>query len=537
MVSLLAAGVLIQPSCKKTLEEKPQSQYTTNTFFANTDEAYMATMGVYEIMSSQNTYGFYISMVFDIDTDIAQMSGSDFSNDPRVAAHYGITPVHGYLIQVWSAFYKGIDRANLVIQQIPQMPLFTSGTDAQKKDLKRMLAEAKFLRGFYYSELVRLFGDVPFKLTPTQATDDLQLPRTDRMTIYTQVIKDMTEAIDDIPWASQKASDERLSKGAVKGMLARVALFAGGYSLRQNGQMERPANYQDYYTIAKTQTTDIINSGEHVLNSSYQQIFQNQCKLTLEPKECMFEVAFYNSAGNSPNSGFIGTWNAPIAVVGNPYGRANSFYKAIAPFQKSYVTGDLRRDVAVCTYSLDINGNPVQIAASKDDTWSPGKWRRDWQGTSPKDLNNTDINWCLLRYADVLLMRAEAENELNNGPNADAYNAINMVRRRAFGKPLTTANVAVDLPAGLDKTTFLSRIQQERAWELCYEGVRKADLIRWNILGPTLRATQIAVKAYRSNYPYVAGTNFVDGKHELYPIPAAEFDVNHNPAFVQNPKY
>lgn len=537
-VSIAAACIIATPSCKKWLEEKPKSSFSAETFFTNTSEAYMAVMGVYEVMSSTQTYGFNISMVFDIDTDIAQMSGADFSNDPRVAAHYGITPSHGYLLQVWTMLYKGIDRANLVIEKIPQMTQFTSGTAQDKSDLNRMLGEAKFLRGFYYAELIRLFGDVPMKLKATEATDQLQLPRTDRYQVYTQAIKDMTEAIDLVPWASKKVNDERISKGVVKGMLARVALTAGGYSLRQNGQTQRPDNYKDYYAIALKQTKEVMESGEHVLNASYEQIFRNHCKFTLEPKESMFEVALYNTTGGAANSGWVGTWNAPVADAGNPYGRANSFYKTTALFQKSYKTGDLRRDVAVCTYKLDATGAIVpQTTGRQDEAWAPGKWRRDWQGTSPKDLNNTDINWCVLRYADVLLMRAEAENEINEGPNQAAYDAINMVRRRGFGKPLTTADATVDLPAGLNKQSFFDAVKQERAWELCFEGGRKADLIRWNILGPSLRAAQTALKAYRSNYAYVAGTNFMDGKHELYPIPATEFDVNHNAGFIQNPKY
>jgi hypothetical protein len=112
-----------------------------------------------------------------------------------------------------------------------------------------------------------------------------------------------------------------------------------------------------------------------------------------------------------------------------------------------------------------------------------------------------------------------------------------MVRRRGYGKPVNSTDATVDLPIGLSKSAFLDRIKQERAWELCFEGMRKADLIRWNILGTSLRAAQAALKAYRSNYAYIAGTNFIDGKHELYPIPAAEFDVDHNPAFIQNPNY
>ncbi|SMC40076.1 Starch-binding associating with outer membrane [Pedobacter africanus] len=534
---VVASAIFVMPtSCKKWLKEEPYSLYASDTFFKTTDEADMAVLGVYQQMTGTAGYGFYMSMVFDIDTDIAQMQGTALSDGPRQVAHYGIPTAHSYMLDTWRQMYRGINRANLVIEKVPQMDLYKNGTDAQKAILNKILGEAKFLRGQYYFDLVRLFGDVPMKLKSTEATDDVLLPRTDRYEIYTQIIKDMTEAAALIPENSAKSKDERLSKGAVKGMLARVALFAGGWSLRQSGQMERPSNYKEYYAIAQKMTSEVMGSGEHALNTSYEQIFKNHCKFILEPKESMYEVALFNATGGAGNSGVVGTWNAPIADAGNPYGRANSFYKTTALFQKSYKTGDLRRDVAVCTYKLDVAGNQVpQLTGRLDEGWAPGKWRRDWQNTGPKDLNNTDINWTLLRYADVLLMRAEAENELNEGPNAAAYDAINQVRRRAYGKPLNTADATVDLPAGLNKSDFFERVKQERAWELCFEGMRRMDLIRWNILGTSIRATQAALKAYRSNYAYVAADNFKDNKNELYPIPQIERDLNTN--LSQNPKY
>lgn len=534
---VLASVVFVIPtSCKKWLKEEPYSLYASDTFFKTTDEADMAVLGVYQQMTGTAGYGFYMSMVFDIDTDIAQMQGAVISDGPRQVAHYSIPTAHSYMLDTWRQMYRGINRANLVVEKVPQMDLYKNGSDAQKATLNKILGEAKFLRGQYYFDLVRLFGDVPMKLKSTEATDDVLLPRTDRYEIYTQIIKDMTEAIALIPENSAKSKDERLSKGAVKGMLARVALFAGGFSLRQNAQMERPANYKEYYALAQKMTSEVMASGEHALNTSYEQIFKNHCKFILEPKESMYEVALFNATGGSGNSGVVGTWNAPIADNGNPYGRANSFYKTTALFQKSYKTGDLRRDVAVCTYKLDVTGAAVpQLTGRLDEGWAPGKWRRDWQNTGPKDLNNTDINWTLLRYADVLLMRAEAENELNEGPNAAAYNAINQVRRRAYGKPLTTADATADLPAGLSKTDFFERLKQERAWELCFEGMRRMDLIRWNTLGPSIRATQAALKVYRSNYAYVAADYFKDNKNELYPIPQIERDLNIN--LSQNPNY
>lgn len=519
--------------CNKTLEQAPKSYFSTGTFFNSVEEATMAVLGVYEVMANYNTYGFQVSMLYDMDCDISQVSGTTLA-DFRAVAHYAVTPQHNYITGTWQYFYKGIDRANLAIEKIPQMSLFTSGTDSQKAELNRLLGEVRFLRGFYYFELVRLYGDVPMKLNATQAGEDLQQPRTDRDTVYAQVIQDMKAAITLLPDAKTTV-DERISKNGVKGILARVALFAGGYSLRQNGKMERPANYKDFYMIAQQQTTDIMLSGKNSLNASYEQYFRNQCKYVADPQESMFEVALYSVNGTGSTAGMIGTWNSPASDAGNQYGRANGYVKTTPLFRNSFKPGDLRKDIATVTYRLDAAGNKVEYTGKNDWQWTPGKWRKDWQVTPPKDLNNTDINWVILRYADVLLMRAEVENELNDGPNEAAYTAINMVRRRAYGKAVNTADASVDLPQGLSKADFFARLKDERAWELCFEGTRRADLIRWNLLGTVVKATQDALTAYRAGYPYVSGTQFVPNKHELYPIPLRDMDLN--PKLVQNPKY
>ncbi|SKA43499.1 Starch-binding associating with outer membrane [Chitinophaga eiseniae] len=523
-----AAGLMMMSvaSCEKQLEEDPYSYYAANTFFKNVNQATMATMGVYDILGEQSTYGFYLSLAYAIDTDIAQVQGNVLNDEKRILAHYGVSPTHPWLRETWRVLYIGIDRANLVIRKIPEMELYKNGTEDQKKTLDRLLGEAQFLRALYYFDLVRLWGDVPLKTTPTQSpTEQLQLPRTNREQVYDQIIADLKAAAATVPWNSAKGQDERVSKGAVKGILARVYLYRGGYSLRQDGTMKRPDNYRQYYDSALTQTKAIIASGEHTLNNSYEQVFRNYCSLKLEPKESMFEVALFNPLGQASNSGVIGTWNSPLCDAASPYGRANSFYVTHPLFQKTFEKNDLRRDVAVANFQIDKNGNTVPLTGTADAKWAPGKWRRNWQGTSPKDPNNTDINWVLLRYADVLLMQAEAENEVN-GPTQVAYNAVNEVRHRA-GLP--------DLTPGLAKEAFFNALVDERAHELCFEGFRKWDLIRWNMLGAKIRATQTALKAYRANFPYVAGDNFQDGKHELFPIPQRERDEN--PTLTQNPKY
>jgi hypothetical protein len=515
-------------SCKKSLEPVPYSFFTTSTFFADENQAYLATLGVYDSMSSLTAYGADLSFYTDNDTDVSQTSGIDNSTDFRVICHYNAfagTP--GYF-DMWSTLYNGIDRANLVIEQIPAMTLYTSGTAAQKANLNRMLGEAKFLRGFYYSDLVRLWGDVPFKLKASQTGDNFKLPKTDRYVIYTQIIKDIQDAVAVLP--TTLPTDERICKWGAEAMLARIALNAGGYSENATGQMVRPANYKDYYTLAQTQINDIMSQNLYKLNPDYTQVFKNQCQGILEPTESMFEVAFYNGTGSSTAGNWLGVvYGAPLTTAGT-YLVTNGRELALRPFYQSFVTGDLRRDFSIATYTVNASGAQVALPINtrSDEQWTSAKWSRQYQqgsGHDPLEISSTNINTVIMRYSDLLLLRAEVENELNGAPNQLAYDAINMVRRRAFGKPVATAAPTVDL-AGLTYASFFTAIQNERAWELCFEGERRNDLIRWNLLGAAIKATQTATFAIRSNFSYPAATNFVEGKHQLYPIPQNERDVN-----------
>ena len=604
-------------SCDNELEVTPYSYFTTANFFTSVDEANMATLGVYESMSSLDSYGWNINLIFDADTDIMQMSGTG-ADDWRTIAHYqGISQTNTFYT-AWSKLYEGIDRANLVIEKIPQMALFTDGSQNQKDQLNKFLGEAKFLRGFYYSELVRLWGDVPFKTKSSQSGDDLKVGLVDRQEIYTQVIKDMQEASVLLPEATP--TDERINKWGAKSMLARVALFAGGYSLGADGTIKRPTNYKEYYKLAQQQINDVMAQNPYKLNPSYSKVFKNQCQHILEPTENIFQVAFYNPSGALGNASWVGNFNGPAT--------ANGFYPSnIArclvpkPFYTSFNTADQRRDFSIATYSINAKGNKVPLlTARQDESWTVAKWSREYQTNATAERVYTHINTVLMRYSDLLLMRAEVENELNEGPNAIAYDAINQVRRRGFGADIQGSQIAIDLktngtgytgpanvliqitggggsdasaavvtlnngaigkiamlrsgdgytsvptvtitstdgkgsgatatarlvakpttaemnlPTGLSKGDFFKALQQERAWELSGEGIRRADLIRWGILAAKITETNTAVKAIRSNYFYPAIINFVTGKNELYPYPQNEKDVNKN-ITRQNPQY
>jgi hypothetical protein len=324
-------------------------------------------------------------------------------------------------------------------------------------------------------------------------------------------------------------TDERICKWGAEAILARVALNAGGYSESQTGQMLRPANYLDYYKLAQTEINDIMAQNLYKLDPSYAQVFKNQCQGILEPTESMFEVAFFNAAGSASGGNWLGViYGTPLTAAGI-YAVTNGRELALRPFWQTFATGDLRRDFSIATYTISATGAqvPLVINTRSDETWTSAKWARQYQVNDILERTSTNINTVIMRYSDLLLLRAEVENELNGGPDQLAYDAINMVRRRAYGQPVATADPAVDL-AGLNYASFFTAVQNERAWELCFEGERRSDLIRWNILGSTLLATKQATLAIRSNFNYTASTNYVEGKSELYPIPVNERDINPN---------
>ena len=541
LLFLAMASVGLFSSCSDKLTENPYSSYDSDNFFTSPTHLNFAVMGVYEVQSDQATYGQNM-MVYDCDDDISFIQGAALGHVARDLGHYNIYPSHVWLESTWGLLYTGIDRANNILAKYQQVPM------ANLQDtinVKRYVAETKALRASCYFDLVRLWGDVPLKTNYSTATDNFQLARTDRELVYDQIVKDMTEAIPDLPWYNSAGTyDGRLTKGAVMGLLARAYMYRAGYSLHQNGQMSRPDNYLEYFKQAKNWTDSIIQSGKHSLNPSYERIFRNQCEYVLEPKECLYEVQFYNLTGQIKHSSTMGTYNSPPCDINSIYGRANSFIKTMGIFADKFETGDLRRRVAIGDSSITSTSNnkPIAVARKGSFNWSPGKWRRWWVKGKPKDNNNTDVNVPVLRYADILLMNAEARNELGNGPDAVAIEDINQVRRRAFGKASTTADATVDKKlTDFNYSTFTDYIRLERARELCFEYLRRSDLIRWNILGSTITATATAIQAdiaagKSSNWTWLAGQYFTPNKHELYPIPSREIRETGG-ALIQNPGY
>ncbi|HMK19222.1 MAG TPA: RagB/SusD family nutrient uptake outer membrane protein [Chitinophagaceae bacterium] len=489
IVSSVAFGIF---SCKKYLDVQPVSSATPDYVFSNIDNAYKAVLGTYACLTGDQGYGIRISMYYPYDNDeMMGQSGATGDNERRDIAHYNAAPGNTQLYSPYSQLYQGIERANLCIYYIPQMDIYTNGTEAQQKELKRMHGEALTLRAQYYFELIRNWGDVVAQWQPSAFETDLFKSKTDRDTIYDHLLSDLATAETLVPWRSDVTKDERITLGAVRGLRARIAMYRAGWSLRSDGQLKQGSNAAQYYQIAKDECNAIILSGQHNLNPSFQSVFKdNICGHLIEPNgEVIWEVAM--AGGNSGlGDSKLGYYNGPR------YNNAGNSALVILPtFFYLFDSTDLRRDVTIAPYFINQN---FTLAGRTLSSIPDGKFRRDWTA-SPALVTTAaqymGLNWPLVRYSDVLLMLAEAENELNNGPTAAAYNAINMVRRRGYGKPINTPDPTVDIASGLSKAAFFNAIVKERALELASEGHRKYDLIRWKLLEQKLNETKAQLTA------------------------------------------
>ena len=581
---VVVTAVIWFSSCKKYLDVQPVSSATPDYVFSNVDNAYKAVLGAYAALTGDQGYGIRISMYYPYDNDeMMGQSGAIGDNERRDIAHYNASPGNTQLYNPYSQLYQGIERANLCIYYIPQMDLYASGTDAQKRALQRLYGEALTLRAQYYFELIRNWGDVVASWQPSAFETNLFKPKTDRDSIYDHLLDDLSQAEALVPWRSDVPKDERITEGAVRALRARIALYRAGFSLRSSGQLVQGTDPKKYCQIAKDECAAIMSSGQHALNPSFQSVFKDYiCGHAIEPNgEVVWEVAM--SGGNSAlGDSKLGYYNGP-----RYNNTGNSALVILPTFFYMFDSTDLRRDVTIAPYFVNQN---FTLAGRTLSSVPDGKFRRDW--TSNPSLITTSaqymgMNWPLIRYSDVLLMFAEADNEVNNGPSAAAYNAINMVRRRGFGKAINTPDGDIDLPGGLSKDDFFKAIVKERALELASEGHRKYDLIRWNLLAQKIADTKTqltAMAARQAPYDVLPDTmyyktaqttlqwagsfykkvvtsqpsgytavqwvgsgitagiitnqyavNFKSGKSELLPFPTKELESNNN--LTQNPGY
>jgi len=597
-LAFAALVVFAITSCNKFLDQKPITEVSTEVVFSDVPSTYKALAGVYSRLVGDAAYGIRVSLYYPLDTDEMQGPTGAADNDRRDIARYAATPGNAQITNPFNQMFQGIEYANICIANIPKMAMYANGTDQQKKQLQRMYGEALTLRAQFYTEAIRNWGDLPAHFEPASvmATKNPFPARTSKDTLYDRLLEDLKLAATLVPWRNELSSigdgaDERITKGTVKGLRARIALYRGGYSLRQDGTVKRSSDYLKYYQIARDEAAEVMASNQHSLNPSYKGLWKDQvnARAVVDPNgELMFQAS---------GIGGVGAGDTKLAYYNGPSvnGLGNKSINVLPSYFYAFDSTDLRRDVTCAVYNVAADG--VTKVGQAITAICDGKYRRDWISNPTVAPTNAiqyfGLKWQILRYSDVMLMFAEAENEIN-GPTAAAYNAVNQVRRRGYGKPISTANAAVDLPAGLNKADFFKALVKERSLELGGEGVRKYDLIRWNLLATTIadtKATLLAMSTLTAPYDKLpiamyykttgtsddntfgpnslwvnsfyttaptatpAGTTkivwmsaainttalsryatgFVTGKSELMPIPQPARDANRN--LTQNPGY
>jgi hypothetical protein len=504
---LVSVLLLVAGACKKYLEPAPISSFSPDYVFSNAPNAQKAVLGVYQDLAGDNGYGIRISMYFPYDNDEMIGIHQIGDNDRGDIAHYNANAGNGQLNSPWSQLYQGIERANICIYYIPRMDMYTKGTDQQIKELKRLYGESLTLRAQYYFELIRNWGDVPAQYIPSVMMDNLFLAKTDRDTIYNHLLNDLLLAESLVPWRTDIAAlgdvaDERITLGAVKGLRARIALNRGGYSLRRAsspyGQtMARPADYLTYYKIAHDECNDLMaRRDEHTLNPTFQGLFKDNIDAHTLDKvgEVMFQVAMAGGAGTYDSK--LGYYDG---VKVNASFTGNAAIGVLPTYFYLFDSTDTRRDVTCAAY--EVNKDLTTLAMHPPTTLVEAKFRRDWI-SNPSQMTSTaqyyGINWPILRFSDILLMYAETDNELNGGPSATAIGAFEEVRKRGYG-----GNAIGVTPT--DHDGFFRAIVKERSLEFGGEGIRKFDLIRWNLLGQRLTEAKADLTAMSKRSGTFAG--------------------------------
>ena len=543
--------MLALTSCNDYLEVDPATNVaSTELVFGSDGEIRTALYGVYAKVCSDNLFGGKLYNDFQLNSDVdfyANSNEAAAGNQPR---RFDVRSDAGNVETLWNNLYSAVETANEFIFNLQNNGTYDEETeDAASEaadgtittvqvpkvtDVTQMMGEAKVMRAMFYHELLSYWGDIPFTLQSTYETDNLNPAITPRQEVSDALIADLKHAAEYMysDKDGKVAAPERITKEAAYAMIARLALQAGGYSLNHDAndatgyKMTRPSNYQEYYKIARDYAKKVIDAGGHSLNKSFRDVFVDECNFIVTTgDDAIFEIPFAKETNGSwgyaqgPTNG-VDT-GVDTDYSNSAWGATSGGVRTTAFYGYSFDAKDLRRDYICGLWYYSNQGLPTMRL---DYAMHNNKWSKLWNtnGLGKTTTGATGINFAYIRYTDVLLMFAEAENELN-GPTADAQEALKVVRRRAFASEDQAEKVDAYVAAATSKADFLKLVLDERKWEFAGENMRWKDLVRNNMYAEKIFFTFLD---YYAMTEAMAGTSsYIDMVEEYDKVPYSDVFV------------
>ncbi|MGO1243784.1 MAG: RagB/SusD family nutrient uptake outer membrane protein [Sphingobacterium sp.] len=480
------------------LDESPVSILVPDQYFKTAADAEAAVMGIYSLLANADYYGRRLTMVLQLlgdDIDIADIG----TQSSRIQIN-GFThdASNQDVLAIWKTAYLGIGAANAAIDGIPNVEM-----DEQNKSA--LIAEARLLRALNYYHLVQLFGDIPYigkyVADPSTVTDISKTPAAE---VYEHIIDDCNFAIEKLPEMQPNDVRARPTKGSAHTLLASVYMI-----------LER-------WTDAATQAQTVINQSSkynYALVDDYQKLWNADLGYQAE-HVWVVDFAGTISGENSSNVDYT----APMTGVRDADMLGWSVLVPSEGMYTSFSDLDYRKKVSFLTET------PIKGIMTPYQQWRwprihTAKWCLYPGSNASSEGSNSDIKHVIFRYAEVLLIAAEAINEANGGPTADAYKYINEVRGRARKTPQGPQTYPTDLQTGISQQDFRDAVREERRLELAFEWKRWYDLKRWKIVSD----------AFKQSDGYESHPN-VQEYHTLLPIPQEEIGRNAN-LLPQNPGF
>ena len=601
-------------SCQKVLDTNPTDFINPDAYYKTPEQLQSALNGIYNSLGTQEVYGNNYLYMFNTNTD------ESYGRIVELTTSYQYDAADPKNELFWKGLYVGIERANLLLSKVDNVTMDQTAKDVIK-------GQALFLRGFQYFMLVSNYGDVPLILTPTKSVTEVNVARTPMKDVYAQITKDMidAEALLQTQTATVLGAGGKVTRTAVQGMLARVYLYMAGFPLKDTEK------YKDALFWANKVVNPTGSTPEHALNPDYRDVFIKYAREQYDVKESMWELEFWGNntggvnLGNTYTGRFCGI-TCNDANKGFSSGSVNATRKLYASYQVNPLSNDKpnkasfdwRRDWNCANYTWGTGATAKKTNVTGTWVMNAGKWRREYEVVNPKDKNYTSQNFAFLRYSDVLLMLAEAENEVN-GP-ANAYQYVNLVRKRAYGilygnvikhiavtnggsgytsAPTVTINggggsgataeatisdgsvtgITITSPGTLtvggpyytsaptvtliggggtganataiitepddadlsalqisSKSELLEAIKEERLRELCFEGLRRNDLIRWGKFVEDMKSFLAYANANAGTATNITtAATKVSARNIFMPIPIHDIQLNN--LLIQNPGY